>query len=184
MVSIDRIKSVQAASVQAVERIKPVEIARLCKTLIESRGTVYVLGNGGSQSNASHLVLHLRQAGIPAHDLLSDVAWLSAESNDRGYHGAPLRGFSAGYPPPGLVILISGSGNSQNCVALAKHFKNYAGIPVFGILGMDGGQLMSLCDAVIHIPSLEYSAVEDAASTVLHMIAAGVSAPVYGPDYE
>jgi len=182
-VDTTRIKSLQAATLRAVGQIKVGHVAQLCKDLHETRGAVYVMGNGGSQANAAHLVLHLRQTGIPAFDLLADTAWLTAEANDMGYHGAPGRSYSTGLFMPGMLVLFSGSGNSQNCVDMAKKWQEYQGIKVWGIIGMDGGRLKDLCADVVHVPSLEYGPVEDAHSAVIHMIAGGVGAPVYGPDF-
>ena len=179
-VDTTRIKSLQAATLRAVGQIKVGRVAQLCKDLHENRGAVYVMGNGGSQANAAHLVLHLRQA----FDLLADNAWLTAESNDMGYHGAHSRSYSSGALfMPNMLLLFSGSGNSQNCIDMAKKYKDYQGVKVWGILGMDGGRLKPLCDDVVHIPSREYGPIEDAHSAVIHMVAGGIGAPVYGPDF-
>ena len=180
-VDTTRIKSLQAATLRAVLQIKVGRVAQLCKDLHENRGAVYVMGNGGSQANAAHLVLHLRQTGIPAFDLLADTAWLTAEANDMGYHGAPGRSYSTGLFMPGMLVLFSGSGNSQNCVDMAKKWQGYQGIKVWAFLGMNGGRLKDLADDVIHIPSMEYGAIEAGHDAALHMVAAGIGAPIFGP---
>ena len=144
---------------------------------------VWVMGNGGSLSNAQHLVLHLRQAGFEVIDLMSDPAWLSAESNDRGYHGAIVRGFDH-YRSPGAIILISGSGNSLNCLDIARHFKRpefVSGPEIVGLLGMGGGRLKEFCSASVTVPSDEYAEIEDAHAAIIHAVVNELGAPVYGP---
>ena len=165
---------------QAVQSIPADKVERAVRRLQACRAAnqmVWVLGNGGSQANAQHLVLHLRQAGIAAIDLLADNAFISAEANDLGWHGIPVRGFSH-YPKPGAIIVISGSGNSLNVVDLLR---NFADVPTIGLLGMGGGRALAMCDVAIVVDSAEYGPVEDAQAAVVHMLAAGLQAPVHGP---
>lgn len=144
---------------------------------------VWVVGNGGSLAAAQHLVLHLRQAKIEAVDLMADASWLSAESNDRGYHGALVRGFEH-YRPPGAIVVISGSGNSMNCLDLVRAYKRpefVAGPNIIGLLGMGGGRLKQYCDAAVVVQSNEYGPIEDAHIAIIHALSEALGAPVFGP---
>ena len=132
-------------------------------------GIVYVLGNGGSSANASHLVLHLREAGMKAVDLMGDAAHLSALSNDHSYQEAPRLRLRAEATQDDVLVVISGSGNSVNVlVTLAE--ASSIGMFCIGLLGFGGGSAKALCDEAIVLESKEYGPVEDAHSAVIHIV--------------
>lgn len=133
-------------------------------------GTVYVLGNGGSQANAAHLVLHLRDKGYRAIDMLGDLPYLTASANDYGYEGVAsrmLRQHCAG--PPDTLFVISGSGNSPN-VLRALDTAGAHGVRRLGLLGFGGGEAAKFIGGVV-LPSTNYGAVEDVHSAIIHYLA-------------
>ena len=140
-------------------------IHRLKKAKAEGN-TVFVVGNGGSQSNAQHLTLHLRDRGIRAIDLMADGSWLTAQSNDHGYSESAANLLALLQKTDDLTIVLSGSGNSPNIVECLKRATVYK----VGILGFDGGAAFGLCDLVVHCPSIEYGVVEDCHSIIIHML--------------
>src|SRR5690348_6035259 len=87
----------------------------------DNAGTVYVAGNGGSASTASHWVNDLgkatkRSGRAPMRVMcLSDNAsWLTALANDEGYEevfSGLLENFARDQD---LLVVISASGNSPN----------------------------------------------------------------------
>lgn len=151
----------------AIDSIDLSEVDSIIDVLKEVRDnyrTVFVLGNGGSQANAAHLVLHLRDVGIKAFDLLSETPWLTAFSNDVVYEHAPRAALSLLRGHDDLLFVISGSGNSKNLVMAA------AGMKTVGLLGFGGGEAMPLCTEAVVLPQTEYGVVEDCHSVVIHMI--------------
>lgn len=81
----------------------------------------YVIGNGGSYANASHIVNDLLASGVKAYCL--DPATLTAFANDHGYEEAFARWIHVVGEPLDLLIALSGSGKSKNilnAVATAK----------------------------------------------------------------
>ena len=146
-----------------------VVIADQLKRTRDAGATVYVLGNGGSSANASHLVLHLREAGLKAVDLMGDAAHLSALSNDHSYQEAPRLRLRAEAKQDDVLVVISGSGNSVNVlVTLAE--ASSIGMFCIGLLGFGGGSARALCDEAIVLESKEYGPVEDAHSAVIHIV--------------
>ena len=133
-------------------------------------GTVYVLGNGGSQANAAHLVLHLRNAGFRAWDCLGDNAWVSATANDHGYDtvGALLLFQRAG--PDDALLVISGSGDSPNVLRAIEQAR-CQDMEVFGLLGFGGGKAAAGLDSGVVLPSTCYGVVEDVHSAIIHYLA-------------
>ena len=127
--------------------------------------TVYVLGNGGSQANAAHLVLHLRDNGIKAFDVLADNAWASAMANDLSYEWVPNTLPKLG--DKDVAFEISGSGESQNVINLLDIMGNKRTI---GLLGMGGGRAKGMCGLPIIVDSDEYGVIEDVHLTCIHII--------------
>ena len=94
----------------------------LAEALRHDRG-VYICGNGGSASTASHLAVdlgkNLRTSSgerMRVVSLTDNVPWLTAAANDEGYDNcfaAQLRNYVR---PDDVVVGISASGNSQNVV--------------------------------------------------------------------
>ena len=73
---------------------------------------VYIVGNGGSYANASHIVNDLLSAGVKAYCM--DPATLTAFANDHGYEEAFARWIHIVGEPMDLLIALSGSGKSKN----------------------------------------------------------------------
>lgn len=125
---------------------------------------VYVLGNGGSQANAAHLVLHLRDNNIRAFDMLADSAWVSATSNDYNYDDLPKH-----MPicrPNDILFVISGSGDSPNVLTLL----DTPNVIKIGLLGMKGGAAALKCTSFVIVGSDEYGIIEDIHLTCIHIL--------------
>lgn len=139
----------------------------------ERESCVYVLGNGGSAALAQHLVLHLRQCEIRAFDLMADPAWLTAMSNDYGYKNAPTALLDVLFKPYDMLLVISGSGKSENVKAAVRAIAAVGGCCV-GILGNDGGKVVAYCADAVVLPELDYGPLEDCFSAIIHILAEGL----------
>lgn len=145
--------------------------------------TVYLIGNGGSATTASHFAADLVHAGmleyepiIRAVSLVENIALVTALGNDRGYDQIFARQLKALGKKGDILIAISASGNSPNIVEAVK-VASKTGITTVGILGFDGGQLNALCDypIVVRTKKGEYGAVEDIHLFLDHMITSYIS---------
>ena len=138
----------------------------------ENRSTVYVAGNGGSACNASHLVLHLTDAGIRAIDLSGQSPQVSAYANDFGYKEIFVR--QAGSVERGdVLVILSGSGSSINVMRLLEDNQYQATyVDRIALLGFSGGQILAqgLSNIPIHVVSDNYGMIEDCHSMIIHMI--------------
>jgi len=156
-----------------LDEVHSVDLDELVEGLQSTKsegGTVFVLGNGGSQANAAHLVLHLRDKGYRAIDMLGDSAWMTAEANDHGYEVVPaqmLARHQADFKD--TLFVISGSGNSEN-VLVALENAEAQEVRCLGILGFGGGNAGARIDGVV-LPSTCYGAVEDVHSAIIHYLA-------------
>lgn len=137
---------------------------------------IFVVGNGGSASTASHFVCDLakntRMEGVPhfrALDMIDNSAVFSAYGNDEGYENV-FAPYLANFIRSGDVVIgISTSGNSPN-VLRAIELGNEMKAQTIGFTGFDGGQLLALATMNIHIKSTSIEQVEDIHLILGHMI--------------
>jgi D-sedoheptulose 7-phosphate isomerase len=156
---------------ETIEKVVAVlEVARL------KNRKVIILGNGGSASTASHFVCDLakntRKAGFPNFrviGLTDNMAIFSALANDEGYENVFAQQMAGFVEPDDVVIGISTSGNSPNvlrAIELAKRFE----ATTIGFTGFDSGQLGSMVDIDLHVPSSIIEHVEDLHLVLEHLI--------------
>jgi len=150
-------------------------IEELHQARIRSR-TIFIMGNGGSASTATHFVCDLakntRKVGWPSFRVigLSDnMAILSAYANDEGYENVFAQQLASLIRPQDIVIGISTSGNSAN-VLNAIVLANEREAITIGFTGFDGGKLGSMVDIHVHTPSNRIEQVEDIHLMLEHLI--------------
>lgn len=137
---------------------------------------VFVMGNGGSASTATHFACDLQKntrcEGLPdlrAISLTDNFALISALANDEGYDMVFSQQLASLIHPRDIVIAISASGNSANVVKAIELAKSHGAITI-GFTGFDGGRLGALVDIHIHIPSDIIQHVEDIHLMLSHLI--------------
>lgn len=138
---------------------------------------IFVCGNGGSASTASHFVCDMvkgasfqREKKFRIMALTDNIATISAYANDVSYDAVfvePLRNFAR---TGDVLIAISGSGNSPN-VLRAVEYANEAGLKTIGLTGRNGGKLGSLSQLEINVADSHMGRIEDGHMVVCHMIA-------------
>lgn len=138
--------------------------------------TIFVMGNGGSASTASHLVCDLvkntRAPGFPdfrVMGLADNMALLSAYANDEGYENVFAQQLRTFIQRGDIVIAISTSGNSPN-VLEAVRVANRHGATTIGMTGFDGGKLAPMVTLNLHVPSDIIEQVEDIHLMLEHLI--------------
>jgi len=107
---------------------------------------VFVLGNGGSASTASHMAADLAKNTIGANmrrvrimSLNDNIPLLTALGNDVGYHRVFAEQLMNLIQPGDVLVVISGSGNSPN-VLRAIDYARAECAEVVGLLGFSGGR--------------------------------------------
>jgi D-sedoheptulose 7-phosphate isomerase len=147
--------------------------------LARDRGSrVFIAGNGGSASTASHWVSDLGKATkrsgrdpFQVTCLSDNISWLTALANDEGYDrvfAGQLENFAR---RDDLLIVITASGNSPNLVR-AVEFARSKGLKTIGFLGFDGGLLKDMVDDLVWVKTEkgQYELVEDAHMVVCHVL--------------
>jgi D-sedoheptulose 7-phosphate isomerase len=163
------------------------EMVNLVIDAYENERTVFVIGNGGSASNASHLANDLVKGTLKSMDqtkrlkalaLTDNLALMTAYANDEGYETIfeqQLRTFAN---PNDLVIAISGSGNSPNVIR-AIEWANNNGLHTIGVTGFGGGKLRQIAKTSVHVPLNDMCTSESVHSVIFHYMAIELQKRLY-----
>jgi D-sedoheptulose 7-phosphate isomerase len=143
----------------------------------ESGRVVYTFGNGGSASLASHLACDLGKGTAYCNGgkrfrvlaLTDNLTTLTAWANDSSYEDVFSEQLRSFVQPQDVAFAISGSGNSKN-VLNALQVAREAGATTLGISGFQGGQMKSLCDICVVVPSNNMQIIEDIHLAMAHSI--------------
>jgi D-sedoheptulose 7-phosphate isomerase len=143
---------------------------------------VYIFGNGGSGTTATHMSEDLGKSSLRECDLqdeskkrlkvmsLTDnLGWILAVGNDCGYDQIFVQQLMNYGSEGDLVIAISGSGNSPN-VLKAVDWANRHGLRTFGLTGFGGGKLKQMQQAGLHVPLDDMGMVESIHLALFHWV--------------
>ena len=136
---------------------------------------VFVVGNGGSASTASHMACDMGKGAsiegrrrLRIQSLNDNMAHFSALANDISYDAVFVEQLKNLIRRDDVLIGISASGNSPNVVNAFAYAKE-VGAKTIGLLGFTGGKMKPLSDVAIHVDSDEYGPVEDAHLIINHI---------------
>jgi len=166
-----------AVVARAARELPPVleHIARVMHECLLAGGKILACGNGGSASDAQHLVAELvgryreERRALPAIALTADTATLTALGNDYGFERVFARQVEALARPGDVLLAISTSGNSAN-VLQAVQAARRLGCTVIALTGAGGGALAGQTDLVLRAPSDTVARIQEVHSLCLHVI--------------
>ena len=146
-------------------------LIEIFETLKSMGSRIFIAGNGGSASTASHFVVDLRDRGFNALSLTDNVPLITAISNDYDYEEVFKRQLEGVFKEGDMLIVISASGNSPNLIEAVKYVDSVGGRAI-GLLGFDGGELGKLCKLKLIVKTVigEYGPVEDLHLMLVHLI--------------
>ncbi|MBN1373630.1 MAG: SIS domain-containing protein [Anaerolineaceae bacterium] len=137
---------------------------------------VFVMGNGGSASTATHFVCDLAKntknkgwPNIRAIGLTDNIAMITAYANDDGYDNMMVEQLANFVQPRDVVLGISTSGNSSNVVK-AIELANHSGAITIGFTGRSGGKLSKVAQVNVSVNSDLVQQLEDAHMMLCHMV--------------
>jgi D-sedoheptulose 7-phosphate isomerase len=143
---------------------------------------VFIFGNGGSGTTASHMAEDLGKSTLHERDLkdeskkrlkvlsLTDNAgWLMAVGNDLAYDQIFVQQLMNYGSAGDVVIAISGSGNSPN-VLNAVDWANRHGLTTFGLTGYAGGKLKQMQTDGLHVELNDMGMVESIHLCLFHWV--------------
>jgi D-sedoheptulose 7-phosphate isomerase len=138
--------------------------------------TIFLFGNGGSASLASHMACDLGKGTAPpkgkrlrALALTDNLALITAWANDTHYENVFVEQLENLLQPGDVACAISASGNSPNVLA-ALSFARRAGARTAGVTGFEGGRMKSLCDVCVVVSSGNMQIIEDLHVAIAHAV--------------
>ena len=154
------------------------QLIQLILTKYDEDKNIFIIGNGGSASNASHFAQDLAKGvrkdvntnkRIRAISLVDNVAFITALGNDDGYNTIFEQQLRTYANNGDVLIAISGSGNSPNIIKAADWANNNDVLTV-GITGYDGGVLKQKCKRSIHVALKDMPTIESIHVFILHYV--------------
>lgn len=170
----------------------------LLLTCYQQGGKVLVCGNGGSAADAEHIcgellkkfrrpralpagvAAQLRpelaaqlEGSLPAISLVSMSGLVSAFANDVAWETAFAQQVLGLAKPGDVLIVLSTSGNSANCVAAAEVMRAVGG-RTLAFTGAGASRLSALCDVTLRVPETETFKVQELHLPVYHALCAAL----------
>ena len=170
---------------QELDKINPAEVQTLADwvwDVYQAGRFVFVIGNGGSGSNASHFCEDMGKGTLDRKDfdndakrrlkilsLTDNTPYILAWGNDEGFDRVFVEQLKNLASPGDLLVAISGSGNSPN-ILRAVEWANRNGLKTFGCTGFSGGKLQTLAHGNLHVPLDDMGIVESIHLTAFHWV--------------
>jgi len=162
-----------------MEKDFPFKAGEIISILLKARDTgkrIYICGNGGSASTASHMASDLNKGAnrkdaprFKAVALTDNIPAMLAWANDSSYDDIFVEQLKNHIEPGDVVIGISGFGNSAN-VLKAIHYANDSKALSIGLTGFDGGKLAKLAKVCYVVPNHCMQQIEDIHLLMEHML--------------
>lgn len=171
---------------EELARIDAQEVETLADLMYETYQAdrfIFVIGNGGSGSNASHFCEDIGKGTLKLPDdlaengkkrvrilsLTDNTPYILAWGNDEGFERIFVEQLRNLASPGDLLIAISGSGNSKN-ILTAVDWANRNGMTTFGCTGFTGGKLRQSAHKGLHIPIDDMGIVETLHLAAFHWV--------------
>ena len=166
-------------SLKVMQTLPLEEMALLIELLGKAqaeRRQVFLCGNGGSASTASHLAAWLGKDGSRGGEhrfrvvsLTDNIPWMTSLANDEDYASIFVEQLKNYGQPDDVLIAFSGSGNSPNVIR-AIEWANEHGILTVGITGRPGGKLGKMAKLPIFVDSEHLGHVEEGHFLIQHLV--------------
>ena len=179
----DRIAEIIRASIDTKQKILEDEL--LLQTInncvhkivmaFKNGNKVLFCGNGGSAADAQHLAaefsgrFYTDRKALPAEALHCNTSYLTAVGNDYSFDVIYSRLIDGIGQHGDVLIGLSTSGNSKNIIKAFETSKE-KGMITIGFTGMTGGQLKSVSDYLINIPSTDTPRIQESHIMAGHII--------------
>jgi D-sedoheptulose 7-phosphate isomerase len=164
------------ATLRALPRDQIAGIIDAVRDARDRDAQVFVVGNGGSASTASHFAVDLGKGASMASErrfrvisLTDNVPWITALGNDLSYEDVFVEQLKNFARPGDLLLAFSGSGNSEN-VLRAVRYANSIGCRTIGLAGFAGGKLKEQAQECLVVQADHMGRIEDGHFVVQHLI--------------
>lgn len=166
------------------------EIIEMIMQAYKTDRNIYILGNGGGASAASHMACDLgkgtlaqvydgKEKRLHVLSLTDNVALMTAYANDLSYDDIFVQQLRNLVKRDDVVIAISGSGNTKN-VLKAVFYAKKVGAKTIGLTGFNtGGKLAQIVNVPLIIQTDHYGPLEDLHMMIGHLVAACIASAKY-----
>jgi len=176
-------------------RVKEAVLSKLSKEIktaasmiaasLKKGGKVILFGNGGSAADSQHIAAEfvgrfkLERQGLASIALTTNTSIITSIANDYGYEEIFSRQVEAIGSDNDIVIGISTSGNARNVIAGLLEAKKM-GLKAIALTGSGGGEMATIADLVLIVPSDNTARVQEAHIVVGHIICELVEQNLFG----
>ena len=157
----------------------------MVRATINSGGTLFFAGNGGSAADAQHMateyvVRYMRKRrALRAIALTTDTSLLTAAGNDFGFEEIFSRQLEALGRAGDLLMVHTTSGNSPNCLRAVETAKAL-GIKSVALTAKDGGKIRAMADLCLVVPTERTDRAQEIHLNIQHAICDVIDAEVAG----
>jgi D-sedoheptulose 7-phosphate isomerase len=150
-------------------------LVRAMAARFSSGGRLYVMGNGGSATDAQHISLEFfhpiveKRKPLPAIALTADQALLTAISNDRDFAKVFADQLRVLARPGDMALAVSTSGKSPNLLQALETAREL-GLLTIAFTGKDGGRLPDLAEYCFVVPSFSIHRIQETHVTLYHIV--------------
>lgn len=192
----DLVKKQLAQSIETMQKVLAdeqihdavVRAGEITAKAMKSGRKLMVCGNGGSAADSQHLVaefvsrLTVDRPALRSIALTTDTSILTAIGNDYSYDNVFERQVEALGNEGDVLLAISTSGNSKNCVKALKLARSM-GIHTISYTGNDGGAMAGLSDISVIIPSKTTMNIQESHLALEHIFCMVVERCYFGPEF-
>ena len=165
--------------VKTINNLNLEEIEKCAQLLInayENENNIFICGNGGSASTASHFACDINKGVSYGLDkrfkiipLTDNLATITAYSNDVSYDVVFTEQLKNFYNKGDLLTAISGSGNSKNIIDVVDYVNRNDGITI-GWTGYNGGVLREISHYSVNANVMDMQTSEDIHMVLVHIL--------------
>jgi D-sedoheptulose 7-phosphate isomerase len=163
-------------TLDSLNRNEIVELANVLENARFNGNRVFIFGNGGSGSTASHFACDINKGvslGLEKRHriiaLTDNIPTILAYSNDISYDEVFVEQLKNFIEPGDIVIGISGSGNSKNVIKAIEYANEKKNITV-GITGYGGGKLKEIASISVNANKNDMQISEDVHMILVHLM--------------
>ena len=148
-----------------------------------------VCGNGGSAADTQHVVAELvvrltvDRPALRAIALTTDSSIFTAIGNDYGFEHIFSRPVEALGQPGDVLLAISTSGNSPNCIRALERARGL-GLTTIAFTGNGGGKMAPLADINVIVPCAVTMNIQESQLALEHIFCMLVERCYFGPDFD
>lgn len=160
-------------------------LANVCVKSLQNGNKILFCGNGGSAADAQHLAAELSgrfyidRKPLFAEALHVNTSYLTAVANDYSYDEIYSRLIEAKGRTGDILIGLSTSGNSRNIIR-ALETASEKGVVTVGFTGESGGEMATLCDILIKVPSKDTPRIQESHIMLGHVICELIEMKMFG----